>query len=353
MKRIISVILIAAAICLVCAAGAPGSSSDPLVTRSYVDDVFVPGLVSEAESRASDALGSVASGAGSRAETIYSSALTRLGVPGYTLSDSFVSLRLGAGDTVSMLTGGKFILVSGSASASSVSGTLINISTGSEVAAGSRLALLNRYFCAEDTSVTFKADAASVCLVDGYYKTTGSSGGQDPTIRFSDVPSGDWYYDAVYYCAGVGLIKGRDDGTFGPADTMNMAELTQILYRLAGNSDAAGEYWWSAAENWAIGAGIVTADEFIPTAKVTREDFFRMFYTCAAYTGRFDMTPRADITVATDYDDISPENRDAISWAVAAGLVKGTSASGLTIDPDFNMNRATACVLIMRYLQSV
>ncbi len=173
-----------------------------------------------------------------------------------------------------------------------------------------------------------------------------------PEVTFTDVPYGDWYYDAVYYCAGIGLVKGMPDGSFAPAKNMNMAELTQLLYRMAGNEDAEGEYWWSAAEKWAVDAGIVTADEFKPAANVTREFFFRMFYAAAAQTGKFDMTPRADITGAADYDKIDAANRDAISWAVAAGMVKGTSATELKIDPDLEMNRATACTIIMRYLQT-
>ena len=173
-----------------------------------------------------------------------------------------------------------------------------------------------------------------------------------PEVTFTDVPYGDWYYDAVYYCAGIGLVKGMPDGSFAPAKNMNMAELTQLLYRMAGNEDAEGEYWWSAAEKWAVDAGIVTAEGFKPAANVTREDFFRMFYATAAQTGKFDMTPRADITGAADYDKIDAANRDAISWAVAAGMVKGTSATELKIDPDFEMNRATACTIIMRYLQT-
>ena len=172
-----------------------------------------------------------------------------------------------------------------------------------------------------------------------------------PKPTYTDVPEGDWYYDAVYYCTDIGLVKGMPDGSFAPAKNMNMAELTQLLYRMAGNKDADGEYWWSAAEKWAIDAGILTADEFKPAENVTREFFFRMFYATAAKTGKFDMTPRADITGAADYADIDEANRDAISWAVAAGMVKGTSATELKIDPDFEMNRATACVLIMRYFE--
>ena len=172
---------------------------------------------------------------------------------------------------------------------------------------------------------------------------------QTPT--YTDVPEGDWYYDAVYYCTDIGLVKGMPDGSFAPAKNMNMAELTQLLYRMAGNKDADGEYWWSAAEKWAVDAGIVTAEEFKAEQNVTREFFFRMFYATAAKTGKFDMTPRADITGAADYADIDEANRDAISWAVAAGMVKGTSATELKIDPDFEMNRATACTIIMRYFE--
>ena len=338
-------------LCLISAAGTPGTSSDPLVTKSYVDEVFVPGMVSEAERAASNTLGAEAERAERRADALRDSALMRLGVPGYTLSESFVSIALETGDTVSMLTGGKFIPTSGTVYAT-VKGTLINITTGSEVPSGSTLTLNNRYFCAEETTVTYTARSAATCLVDGYYATTGSHGGT-PSVRFTDVPYGDWYYDAVYYCADMGLVEGMGGGIFSPATTMNMAQLTQLLYRIAGgNTAGSSPYWYTKAQNWAIGAGLVTEDEFEPAANVTREFFFRMFYACAEYTGRFDMSPRADITSAYDYDDIDPENRDAISWAVATGMVRGTSSERLTIDPDFDVNRATACVLIMRYFES-
>ena len=354
MKRITSVIILAAAVlCLISAAGTPGSSSDPLVTKSYVDDVFVPKLISEAEQAASKTLGAEAERAERRADGVRDSALMRLGVDGYTLTESFISVKLDSGDTVSMLTGGKLIPTSGTVFVT-VKGTLINITNGTEVPSGSQLTLYNRYFCAEDTTVTYTARSASTCLIDGYYSTTGGSGEPGPSTRFSDVSDPNtWFYDAVYYCADMGLVEGMGGGIFSPATTMNMAQLTQLLYRMAGNEDAEGEYWWSAAEKWAIEAGILTADEFKPAENVTREFFFRMFYACAAQTGKFDMTPRADITGAVDYADIDEANRDAISWAVAAGMVKGTSATSLKIDPDDEVNRAMACVLIMRYFESV
>lgn len=355
MKRITSVIILAAAVlCLISAAGTPGSSSDPLVTKSYVDDVFVPKLISEAEQAASKTLGAEAERAERRADGVRDSALMRLGVDGYTLTESFISVKLDSGDTVSMLTGGKFIPTSGTVYVT-VKGTLINITNGTEVPSGSQLTLYNRYFCAEDTTVTYTARSASTCLIDGYYSTTGGSGEPGPSTRFSDVSDPNtWFYDAVYYCADMGLVEGMGGGIFSPATTMNMAQLTQLLYRIAGgNTAGSSPYWYTKAQNWAIGAGLITEDEFEPAAPVSREFFFRMFYACAEYTGKFDMTPRADITSATDYYDIEPENRDAISWAVATGMVRGTSSEGLTIDPDFNVNRATACVLIMRYFESV
>ncbi len=352
MKRFISILLIAVVICLMCAAGTPGTSSDPLVTKSYVDDVFVPKLVGETERAASSALTSESDRAERRADAIRDSAMMRLGVPGFKLTESFIAVTLDPSDTVSMLTGGKFIPTSGTVSVT-VKGTMINITTGSEVPSGSQLTLYNRYFCAEDTEVTYTARSSSSCLIDGYYATTGSQGGDNPTVTFTDVPYGDWYYDAVYYCADMGLVEGMGGGLFSPATTMNMAQLTQLLYRIAGgNTSGSSPYWYTKAQNWAIGAGLITEDEFEPAAPVSREFFFRMFYACAAYTGRFDMTPRADITSASDYYDIEPENRDAISWAVATGMVRGTTSDSLTVDPDFNVNRATACVLIMRYFES-
>ena len=172
---------------------------------------------------------------------------------------------------------------------------------------------------------------------------------------YTDVPTDAWYYDAVEYCTDIGLVEGVGNNKFAPGNELTMAGLVQFLFRMAGgNTEGSSPEWYSKAQSWAIEAGIVTAEEFEAGKGevVPREVFCRMFYACAAYTGKFNMEPRADITVATDYADIDEANRDAISWAVAMGLVKGTDTTKLTILPDKGFTRAMMCEMILRYLKA-
>jgi len=49
---------------------------------------------------------------------------------------------------------------------------------------------------------------------------------------FSDVPSNAWYSDAVASLSEKGIINGYPDGTFGPTNNVNRAELAVIIDRL-------------------------------------------------------------------------------------------------------------------------
>lgn len=50
---------------------------------------------------------------------------------------------------------------------------------------------------------------------------------------FSDVPQGMWYTAPVAAMYSLGLVSGRDDGTFGPNDPLAQQELVTVLGRLA------------------------------------------------------------------------------------------------------------------------
>lgn len=49
---------------------------------------------------------------------------------------------------------------------------------------------------------------------------------------FSDVPANTWYSDAVASLSDKGIIEGYPDGTFGPTNNVNRAELAVMLDRL-------------------------------------------------------------------------------------------------------------------------
>ncbi|MFC1655538.1 S-layer homology domain-containing protein [Patescibacteria group bacterium] len=49
---------------------------------------------------------------------------------------------------------------------------------------------------------------------------------------FSDVPADTWYSEAVASLSDKGIIEGYEDGTFGPTNNVNRAELAVMLDRL-------------------------------------------------------------------------------------------------------------------------
>ncbi len=50
---------------------------------------------------------------------------------------------------------------------------------------------------------------------------------------YSDVKTGDWYYNAVVWATEAGVVNGMGDGTFAPNDNITRQEMATMLYRLA------------------------------------------------------------------------------------------------------------------------
>ena len=86
------------------------------------------------------------------------------------------------------------------------------------------------------------------------------------TAGFADVPSDAWYAGAVQYCRENGLMAGISDTTFAPEDTLTRAMLATILWRQAEKpvvnylmrfSDVPEGQWYSEAVRWAASEKLV------------------------------------------------------------------------------------------------
>ena len=171
-------------------------------------------------------------------------------------------------------------------------------------------------------------------------------------VPFADTPDSEWYADAVKYCVEEWAYQGTDlaANLFEPERYMNNEELVMVLAKLAGaDLSASGEDWYEPALNWAVNNGIVASGEYVRGEPVARELFLEMFYRTISLIGKDDMTIRADITGAADYELVTAGYRDAVSWAVAAGIVKGNSDSELVLDPTGAFTRAMVCQLLYNY----
>jgi len=56
---------------------------------------------------------------------------------------------------------------------------------------------------------------------------------ENSSCSFADVPNGSWFYAYVASAAAKGIIFGRDDGTFGPDDSITRQDMSVIAYRCA------------------------------------------------------------------------------------------------------------------------
>ena len=174
-------------------------------------------------------------------------------------------------------------------------------------------------------------------------------------IPFKDTPESAWYEEAVLFCVSTGYLIGTNpaQNIFGAMSKMTMAQLITVLARIA-NADLAESttpYYASALE-WAVKNEIIAESEFEAGAFVTRETFIYMFYLAVGLVGTYDMEAAADISSAVDYADLNEDYIQAISWAVASGIIIGTSEDELTITPGFEINRATACQMLLNYFMN-
>ena len=91
--------------------------------------------------------------------------------------------------------------------------------------------------------------------------------------RFSDVPSGQWYTNAVMWAAQKGLVSGYPNGTFGVGKAISRQDLALILYKYKGrpaattvdldarfvDADMIYDYAYEAI-NWAVASGVMNGD---------------------------------------------------------------------------------------------
>lgn len=183
-----------------------------------------------------------------------------------------------------------------------------------------------------------------------------------PSAHLTDVDPNAWYHLAVDYCVENGIMEGIGGNLFGISLDTNRAQLVTMLWRQMGCpepemqapfSDVPAGSFYEKAVSWAYEYGIVNGvfeTAFNPNGKLTREQFVAILYRYADYVLWADVSARADLSVFADGDEISAYARDAMSWAVAVGLLKGMpEGENLILNPQGNANRAQAATVFHRF----
>ena len=103
---------------------------------------------------------------------------------------------------------------------------------------------------------------------------------------FADVKETDWFYGDVNFVVLNGIMKGTSDTRFAPTTTLSRAMSVTVLYRMAGEpacasvpynfTDVEENSWYTDAVKWAYSCGIVKGKSdtsFAPADEITRAEF--------------------------------------------------------------------------------
>ncbi len=170
------------------------------------------------------------------------------------------------------------------------------------------------------------------------------------TGTYADVAADAWYADAVKTLSESGIMNGTGGGRFSPGGTFTRAQLVTVLYRMAGEPDAAADgggaftdvadgQWYSDAVSWAAAEGVVSGygnGLFGTNDPVTQEQMAVMLYRRAG-----------EPNTETAADDASDWARAAVGWARQNGIAAGQE---LDFSPGEAASRAQVAVMTARFM---
>lgn len=181
-----------------------------------------------------------------------------------------------------------------------------------------------------------------------------------PSVKnpFTDVKPGDWFYDDVMFVYEKKLMMGTSSTLFSPNEAATRAMLATILWRMegspapkssAGYSDVPTGQWYSDAIAWATEKGIFEGysnGTFGPNDPITREQLAAIFYRYASHKG-YDTSAVGSLEQFSDKDKASSWALDALKWAIGSGLMNG---KGDTLDPTGTATRAEIAAMLHRFV---
>ena len=215
----------------------------------------------------------------------------------------------------------------------------------------------------KDVAVTGKDGKYVFTMPASAVTVTGSFKAETPApaaLPFTDVKSGNWFYDAVKYAYAQGLMTGTSATTFAPNGTMNRAMIVTVLYRLEKSpavtgaskfTDVPAGQWYSDAVAWAAANKIVNGyDEttFGPMNAVTREQMAAILFRYEQVKGLENVTLEENLNRFPDQDKISAYAIPALQWAVGQKIING-NADG-TLDPTGTATRAQVAQIFTNLL---
>jgi hypothetical protein len=156
---------------------------------------------------------------------------------------------------------------------------------------------------------------------------------------FPDIPANHWAANMIDFVSSRELLVGTGDG-FSPDLTVTRGMMMVVLASLNGaDTSATSGTWYDKGVEWAVKNGF--SDGSDPTGNITREQMVQMMWRVAG-----SPTASSDLSSYTDVGSVSDYAKDAMNWAVDAGLISGMD--GNTLAPSGIATRAQLATVMMR-----
>ena len=180
--------------------------------------------------------------------------------------------------------------------------------------------------------------------------------------EFVDVGDNTYYTVPVTYSHYKGWFSGTGPNCFSPYETMTRAMLVTVLWRMAGRPtvqtdlpfyDVPHGAYYEKAVKWAYVTGVTAGTSqttFDPNVKITREQLATFLYRFAEYSN-MSTCDMADLSRYSDEGQIASWAKTSMEWAVANGIITGTSET--TLSPKGNAQRCQAVTMLVRYIINV
>ena len=175
----------------------------------------------------------------------------------------------------------------------------------------------------------------------------------EETVKFSDVSTSAYYYDAVKWAVENGVTDGVSATLFAPYESCTRAQIVTFLWRAAGSpepktmssfADVPASAYYAKAVAWAVENGItngMTETMFAPNATCTRGQSVTFLYRAL----------KGIASGSASFTDVKSDAfyADAVNWAVASDVTNGTSAT--TFSPNADCTRAEIVTFLYRAYQ--
>ncbi|MCL1873166.1 MAG: InlB B-repeat-containing protein [Clostridiales bacterium] len=180
---------------------------------------------------------------------------------------------------------------------------------------------------------------------------------------FTDVKSGDWFYEHVQYVNSLGLMNGTSSTLFSPNVRLTRGMLVTILYRMdgekaidkpAGFDDVKEGMYYTDAVAWGEAKEIVKGygdGTFKPEQTVSRQEMATVLLRYAKFIGK---GAGSEVDTALGFVDAAKVGdwaKEGVSFCVKNGIMEGRP--GNILDPAAFATRAEFATMLHRFAEFI